>query len=219
MNLFFDKFCPFSTVAVLLPCIKIQYMSSNAVIVRKKVTTQDKIRKYYLKGEDSVTLSEKQHEIRIRVYKSWNLLINYHSKEQAMAVIMNEYGCSRAQSYRYVADAMSIFGNPIVNQKEAEKYIMGEDLIKSQQRSLKNKDEASYLKAAALRMKLGRYDRDTDQNFDPEKLKAQTYILKVHPSVLKTIDARSDGGSLDFNDLDTEDVDYQEVNDEEDEEE
>jgi len=194
-------------------------MSSNAVIVRKKITTLDKIRKYYLKGEDSVTLNEKQNEIRIRVYKAWNLLINYHSKEQAMSVIMTEYGCSRAQSYRYVSDSMSVFGNPIANQKEAEKYLMGEDLIKSQQRSIKNKDEAAYLKAAALRIKLGGFDKDTLQNFDPEKLKAQTYILKVHPSVLKSIESRSDGGSLDFNDLDTEDVDYQEVNDEEDEEE
>jgi len=193
-------------------------MSSNAVIVRKKVTTLDKIRKYYLKGEDSVTLNEKQNEIRIRVYKAWNLLINYHSKEQAMSVIMTEYGCSRAQSYRYVSDSMSVFGNPIANQKEAEKYLMGEELIKSQQRSIKNKDEAAYLKAAALRIKLNGFDKDTLQNFDPEKLKAQTYILKVHPSVLKAIDVRSDGGSLDFNDLDTEDVDYQEVNDEEDEE-
>jgi hypothetical protein len=35
------------------------------------------------------------------------------SKEQAMAMIMNEYGCSRAQSYRYVSDAMSVFGNPV----------------------------------------------------------------------------------------------------------
>lgn len=194
-------------------------MSSNAVIVRKKVTTQDKIRKYYLKGEDSVTLSEKQHEIRIRVYKSWNLLINYHSKEQAMAVIMNEYGCSRAQSYRYVADAMSIFGNPIANQKEAEKYLIGEDLIKSQQRSIKNKDETAYLKAMALRIKLGNYDKDSTQTFDPEKLKAQTYILKVHPSVLASIESRTEGGSVDFNNLDAEDVDFQEVKEDEDEEE
>lgn len=189
------------------------------MIVRKKVTTQDKIRKYYLKGEDSVTLSEKQHEIRIRVYKSWNLLINYHSKEQAMAVIMNEYGCSRAQSYRYVADAMSIFGNPIANQKEAEKYLIGEDLIKSQQRSIKNKDETAYLKAMALRIKLGNYDKDSTQTFDPEKLKAQTYILKVHPSVLASIESRTEGGSVDFNNLDAEDVDFQEVKEDEDEEE
>jgi hypothetical protein len=193
-------------------------MSSNVVVVRKKVTTQDKIRKYYLKGEDSVTLTEKQDEIRIRVYKSWNLLINYHSKEQAMAVIMNEYGCSRAQSYRYVADAMSIFGNPIANQKEAEKYLIGEDLIKSQQRSIKNKDEAAYLKAMALRIKLGGFDKETLQNFDPEKLKAQTYVLKVHPSVLKSIEANQEGGVIDFNHLDAEDVDYLEVKDEEDEE-
>lgn len=193
-------------------------MSSNAVVVRKKVTTLDKIRKYYLKGEDSVTLTDKQDEIRIRVYKAWNLLINYHSKEQAMAVIMTEYGCSRAQSYRYVSDAMSVFGNPIANQKEAEKYLIGEDLIKSQQRSIKNKDEAAYLKAMALRIKLGSYDKETLQNFDPEKLKAQTYILKVHPSVLKNIEAHQDGGSIDFNNLDTEDVDFQEVKEDDDEE-
>jgi hypothetical protein len=193
-------------------------MSSNAVIVRKKVTTLDKIRKYYLKGEESVTLSDKQDEIRIRVYKAWNLLINYHSKEQAMAVILNEYGCSRAQSYRYVSDAMSVFGNPIANQKEAEKYLISEDLIKSQQRSIKNQDEAAYLKAMSLRIKLGSYDKDTTQTFDPEKLKAQTYVLKVHPSVLKSIESHQEGGSIDFNNLDTEEVDYQELKEENEEE-
>jgi hypothetical protein len=194
-------------------------MSSNVVIIRKKVTTLDKIRKYYLKGEESVTLTEKQDDIRIRIYKAWNLLINYHSKEQAMAVIMNEYGCSRAQSYRHVSDAMSVFGNPIANQKEAEKYLIGEDLIKSQQRSIKNKDEAAYLKAMALRIKLGSYDKETLQNFDPEKLKAQTYVLKVHPSVLKAIEANKEGGVIDFNHLDTEDVDFEDVKEDDDEEE
>jgi hypothetical protein len=188
-------------------------MSSNAVVVRKKVTTLDKIRKYYLKGEDSVTLTEKQDDIRIRVYKAWNLLINYHSPEQAMSVIMTEYGCSRAQSYRYVSDSMSVFGNPIANQKEAVKYLLTEELIKSQQRSLKNKDEAAYLKAHALRIKLGNYDKETLQNFDPDKLQAQTYVLKVHPSVLKSIESHQQGGSIDFNNIDTEDVDFQEVND------
>jgi hypothetical protein len=193
-------------------------MSSNAVILRKKVTTLDKIRKYYLKGEDSVILSEKQDEIRIRVLKAWNLMINYLSKEQAMAVIMNEYGCSRAQSYRYVSDAMSVFGNPVANQKEAEKYLLGEELIRSQQRSIKNKDEAAYLKAAALRIKLGGFDKDTLQNFDPEKMKAQTYVLKVHPSVLKVIEANEDGGSIDFNNLDTQDVDFQDLKEDHDDE-
>jgi hypothetical protein len=42
-------------------------------------------------------------------------------------------------------------------------------------------------------------------------MKAQTYVLKVHPSVLKTIEANEDGGSIDFNNLDTEDVDFQDV--------
>lgn len=194
-------------------------MSSNAVVIRKKETTLDKIRKYYLKGEDAVTLSDKQDEVRIRIYKAWNLVINYHSKEQAMSVIMNEYGCSRAQAYRYVSDSLSIFGNPIANHKEAEKYILNEDLIRSQQRSIKNGDEAAYLKAAALRIKLGTFDKDTTQTFDPEKLKAQTYVLKVHPSVLASIQSRQEGGFVNFNNLNTEDVDFEDVKENTDEEE
>lgn len=193
-------------------------MSSNAVILRKKVTTDDKIRKYYLKGENSVSLSPNQEEIRIKVYKAWNLMCNYHSKQQAMSVLVND-GSSTAQAYRYINSALSIFGNIIKNDLEAKRYLIEEDLIRLQQKAIKEKDGALELKVLAQRIKLGGFDKDTLQNFDPEKLKAQTYILKVHPSVLKTIESRSDGGSLDFNDLDTEDVDYQEVNDEEDEEE
>lgn len=192
-------------------------MSSNAVVVRKKVSTLDKIRRYYLKGEDSVTLTDKQNDIRIRMYKAWNLMINYHSKEQAMSVIVNEYDCSRAQAYRYVSDAMSVFGNPMANQKEAEKYLISEELIRSQQRSIKNGDEAAYLKAMALRIKLGSYDKDIAQSFDPEKLKAQTYVLKIHPTVLANIEKHEDGGSIDFNNVTAEDIDYLEVKEDDDE--
>jgi hypothetical protein len=49
------------------------------------------------------------------------------SKEQAMAVIMNEYGCSRAQSYRYVSDAMSVLAI-LYNQKKL-RISLGEELI------------------------------------------------------------------------------------------
>ena len=191
-------------------------MSSNAVIVRKKVTTDDKIRKYYLKGEASVSLSPVQDEIRIKVYKAWNLMINYHSKEQAMSVLVND-GSSRAQAYRYVNSSLAIFGDILKNHKEAKRYLIEEDLMRLQQRAIKDKDGALELKVIAQRIKIGGFDKDTLQNFDPEKLKAQTYILKVHPSVLKTIEAHQDGGSLDFNNLDSEDVDYLDVKEDDDE--
>lgn len=191
-------------------------MSSNAVIVRKKVTTDDKIRKYYLKGEGSVSLSPVQDEIRIKVYKAWNLMINYHSKEQAMSVLVND-GSSRAQAYRYVNSSLAIFGDILKNHKEAKRYLIEEDLMRLQQRAIKDKDGALELKVIAQRIKIGGFDKDTLQNFDPEKLKAQTYVLKVHPSVLKSIEARQDGGSLDFNNLDSEDVDYLDVKEDDDE--
>jgi hypothetical protein len=193
-------------------------MSSNAVIVRKKVTTDDKIRKYYLKGEASVSLTPVQDEIRIKVYKAWNLMINYHSKEQAMSVLVND-GSSRAQAYRYVNSALAIFGDILKNHKEAKRYLIEEDLMRLQQRAIKQGDGALELKVIAQRIKIGGFDKDTLQNFDPEKLKAQTYILKVHPSVLKSIEANQEGGVIDFNGLDAEDVDFQEIKENDDEEE
>lgn len=189
-------------------------MSSNAVILRKKITTLDKIKKYYLKGEDSVTLTDKQDEIRIFISKAWNLMINYHSKEQAVNVLITD-GASRAQAYRYVNDSLSIFGDILKNYKEAKRHLIEEDLIRLQQRAIKDKNGALELKVIAQRIKIGGFDKDTNPNFDPEKLKAQTYILKVHPSVLKELEGRTDGGSVDFNDMNAEDIDFEEVRDEE----
>lgn len=193
-------------------------MSSNAVVVRKKVTTLDKIRKYYLKGEHSVTLTEKQEDTRVKISKAWNLMINYHSKEQAVSVLVND-GSSRAQAYRYLNDSLAIFGDILNNHREAKRYLIEEDLMRLQQRAIKDKDGALELKVIAQRIKIGNFDKDTDPKFDPDKLKAQTYVLKVHPSVLASIQANQEGGVIDFNSLDTEDVDYQEVNENDDEEE
>jgi hypothetical protein len=193
-------------------------MSSNAVVVRKKVTTLDKIRKYYLKGERSVTLTEKQEDTRIKISKAWNLMINYHSKEQAVSVLVND-GSSRAQAYRYLNDSLAIFGDILNNHREAKRYLIEEDLMRLQQRAIKDKDGALELKVIAQRIKIGNFDKDTDPKFDPNKLKAQTYVLKVHPSVLASIQSRQEGGSVDFNNVDTEDIDYQDVKDTDDEEE
>lgn len=194
-------------------------MSEGALVTRTKESTTDKIRKYYLKGEDSVTLSEKQHEIRKNIYMAWNLLINYHSREQAMNAMMtmasNEQGCSRATAYRYVTDAMSIFGNVLQNQKEAEKYLIKEDLKRLQQRAIKAKDGALELAVIKQQIKIGGFDKDTDPKFNREKLEAQTYILKLHPSVQAAMDKMKEGGAFDFNTIGTEDIDFEEVPEEE----
>lgn len=192
---------------------------STGLVSKAKVTTLDKIRNYYLKGESYVTLSPKQEEIRINIYKGWNLLINYHSREQAMQVLMNELPCSRAQAYRYVNDALSVFGNPLQNQKEAKKYIIEEDLKRLQQRAIRDKDGNLELAVLKQMIKIGGYDKDTDPKFDPEKLKAQNYVLKLHPSVIAAMEKQSNGGAFDFNSLDTQDVDFQDVTKNEEEEE
>jgi hypothetical protein len=198
-------------------------MAEGALVTRQKETTTDKIRKYYLKGENSVTLSEKQEEVRNHIYKAWNLMINYHSREQAMQVMMNASfdgkGCSRATAYRFVNDAMSIFGNIFQNQKEAKRYLIEEDLKRLQQRAIKDKDGALELAVIKQMIKIGGFDKDTDPKFDPKKLESNTYILKMHPSVLAAIDKMSTGSALDFNGLDAEDIDFKEVDKEEDDDE
>lgn len=200
-------------------------MAEGALVTRTKETTTDKIRKYYLKGEESVTLTERQHETRKNIYMAWNLLINYHSREQAMNAMMTmairdskEEGCSRATAYRYVTDAMSIFGNVLQNQKEAEKYLIKEDLKRLQQRAIKAKDGALELAVIKQQIKIGGFDKDTDPKFNREKLEAQTYILKLHPSVMAAMDKMSDGGLFDFNSIGAEDIPFQEVDPDDEEE-
>lgn len=190
----------------------------SGLVVRKKVTTLDKIRKYYLQGPDKVTLTPTQDDIRIWVDKAWNLMINYHSNEQAMKVIMTEGNKSRAQAYRYLSIAKSVFGNPLENNKEAKRYLIEEDLMRLQQRAIKAKDGALELKVLSQRIKLGGFDKDKDPKFDPEKLAAQIYIIKPHDSVIAAIDKAKTGGSYDFNMLDSEDIQYKEVKEEEEDE-
>lgn len=191
---------------------------SGIVVKNKKETTLDKIRKYYLSGQDSVVLSENQNEIRIRIYMAWNLLINYHSKEQAIKTLMNDpvIKASRAQAYRYVNDSMMVFGNPQQNQKEAKRYLIEEDLMRLQQRAIKAGDGPLELAVLKQRIKLGGFDKDTDPKFNPEKLAAQVYILKPHPTALKMMEAAQEGGLFDFNNMDTEDIAYQEISKEDD---
>ena len=192
--------------------------SEGALVTRQKETTLDKIRKYYLKGEDSVTLTEKQELTRVHIYKAWNLMINYHSKEQAMQVMMTAAfdgeGCSRATAYRFVSDAMSIFGNIFQNIKEAKRYLIEEDLKRLQQRAIKSGDGALELNVIKQMIKIGGFDKDTDPKFNPKKLESNTYILKMHPSVLAAIDKMATGSAFDFNDMPTEDIDYTEVDEE-----
>lgn len=194
---------------------------SEGLILRKKETTLDKLRKYYLKGADKVTLTDKQEEIRLKIVKAWNLLCNYHSKEQAMSVLVNDAvsPCSRAQAYRYVNDSMSLFGDIFKNQIEAKRYLIEEDLMRLQQRAIKNGDGDLELRVIAQRIKLGNFNKDTELTFNPEKLAAQTYIIKADPAALAIINQRGNGGMFDFNMMDSEDVPFQEVKDDDDAEE
>lgn len=188
---------------------------SGGLVTRAKVTTLDKIRKYYLKGENSVVLTPKQDKIRLNVFKAWNLLVNYHTPEQAMQTMMNladdGEGCARATAYRYVSDAMICFGNPALNLKEAKKVLADEFITKAIQRAIKNKDGDLEDRLLGKYIKLHGLDKDAVAVVDPNKLKAQTYVLKLHPSVIAKMEANSNGGVVDFNSHDTEDIDFEDL--------
>jgi|GEM_PF-6413844 len=188
------------------------------LVQRKTVTVLDKIRKYYLRGPDSVVLTEKQESIRVSVDKAWNLLIHYHSREQTVKILMYDSKCSRAQAYRYITYAESVFGNPSDNNPAAEIYILKEELKVLKQEARKDGDRALVLDIIKQEIKLGNYDKIKEQKYDPEKLRAQTYIIKVDPKATKAIEQAKTGGSYDFNMLDPEDIEYKEVTPEDDEE-
>ncbi|UOX35309.1 hypothetical protein LXD69_07260 [Flavobacterium sediminilitoris] len=134
-----------------------------------------------------------------------------------MSVLVND-GSSRAQAYRYVSDALSIFGDILKNHKEAKRYLIEEDLMRLQQRAIKNGDGDLELRVIAQRIKISGINKDDDLKFNPEKLAAQTYIIKADPAVLKMIELHKNGGAYDFNMVDTEEITFQELKTDDDDE-
>ena len=72
---------------------------------RNKKQALDAIRLHYLNGTD---LTPKHEEIRQRLSAAFALLTNYHSIQQAIPLLKEQYDYSEASAYRDINDAIKL---------------------------------------------------------------------------------------------------------------
>ncbi len=179
-------------------------------LVKTGDSTFDKIYAYYVDSE-KYTLTEKQQQIRERWLSAWTLRLQFHSKTQAVEVLCDKFGYTRAQGFRDLQNAERLFGNVLKTQREGTLAILYEYSHKFFQMAIKAKDLKAMGKALELMGKYGDLDNGNDIDFNPEKLENKPVKFTIDKRVADAIIKKLAKGTLDFNDLDIEDIPHEEV--------
>ena len=90
--------------------------------------------------EESVELTDFQQKMKERIMTSFSLLLNWHSREQAAKVLMQQFDISQATAYRDIGNALRIYGDINKASKEGMRYIIFEYNQKLLQLATKEKN-------------------------------------------------------------------------------
>ena len=161
--------------------------------------------------ETRIKLSSKEEDMKKRWETAFSLLLNFHSREQAVKVLRQQFdGISLATAYRDINRALSLFGDITKSRKEGWRYIIFEYNQKLFQMATKDKQLDVMGKCLDRMIKLADLDKE-ESAFNPEKLQAQIYDINLPKEVEKAFMVMISKGVVDFNDYGAEDVPFEEV--------
>lgn len=163
-------------------------------------TALDRIKASYLNegAEEKLSVDEKVRKEQLEA--AHGLLVNYHSLEQAVPLLMGRFGLSRATSYRRCTEAMRLFGDVTRSYKDGIRHILYEYAMKVFQLAAGRKNEFKVpdpdLKAMNAAIKnmamLKGLDKEDSSALTPEVLGDKHYYLTVNiggpTNASKTID-------------------------------
>ena len=146
-----------------------------------KDTLLDRLYDSYLseEGEESLTASDK--EKRNIIEAAWALLVNYHSFEQSVPLLMSRFDLSRATAYRRLNEATKLFGDVTQTNKQGLRHILYEYSMKVFQLAASQKPpDLKQMNTAIKNMAMlkGLHAEDTSA-FDAELLQAHTYMIQI----------------------------------------
>lgn len=164
--------------------------------------------------EDKVKLSALEEQMKKRWEAAFSLLLNFHSREQAVKVLMQQFGgISLATAYRDINRALSLYGDITKSRKEGWRYIIFEYNQKLFQMATKDKNLESMGKCLDRMIKLAELDKE-ESPFNPDKLQAQIYDITLPKSVQSAIMTMIGKGVVDLNTFEAEEVTFEDVTDE-----
>lgn len=164
--------------------------------------------------EKNIVLSPLEEDMKKRWMAAFSLLLNFHSREQAVKVLQQQFdGISQATAYRDINRALALFGDVTKSQKEGWRYIIFEYNQKLFQMATKDKHLEAMGKCLDRMIKLADLDKE-ESNFNPEKLRAQEYNISVPKMMEKMIMSLLSKGSVDLNNFAAQDIPYEDVKNE-----
>ena len=161
-------------------------------------TSFDKIWAHFL-DETKFPLTTKQEALKERWLAAWTLRLNFHSTEQAVAVHMEKYGVSRAQSFRDIRNAERLFGNLMKTDRAGKLAVWAEYCHKYYLMAIKGKDLKAMGKALELLGKAYEVDRVDSLTHNPAKLEDKPIKLSISKESAELLAATLSKGTADFN--------------------
>lgn len=159
---------------------------------------------------DGVELSPFQTEMKNRIKTSFSLLLNWHSREQAAKVLMEQFDISQATAYRDIGNALKIYGDINRASKEGMRYIIFEYNQKHLQLATKEKNLEQMGKAIDRMIKLAELDKE-ENLVNLEKLANMDITISIGKKAEKAIVESNRKGVVDLNDFEAEDISYENV--------
>lgn len=147
-------------------------------------TTYDRI--FHSYRHDHVKLTANQEEIKKRWEAAYSLMVNYHSREQAIPMLRSKFEISVSQAHRDINNCLRLFGDVAKSNKEGIRNILYEYSMKTFQlaASCKPPDIGEMNKSISLMIKLKGIDKDDPDLPDFSKLEPHTYIIANDPKTL-----------------------------------
>lgn len=178
---------------------------------RVEDTTYERIWKYYFHKDTEIVLSDCEEEIRQRWQEAWRLRCDILTKAETVQKLVETYGGSVRRAYYDIAHAESLFGDPQIGNKAAQKAILTEILTKALKSAYDLKQFDIVEKISGRISKINGLE-EKDNNFLSEmvkKMKPHTIVFSADPETLK-----KQAEAL-MEDVETIDTEYEEEDDEE----
>lgn len=178
----------------------------------KNLETFEAIKAYYL-GNDPISLSPKQEEIRRRWHAVYLKKLNRISDEEVAKTLQTEFGIGQSQSYQDIVNSKRLFGiagksDRDLNRQIAEKMSLETFQIAKEQRSARDMAAAT----KAFIDSSGVKDDMTElPNF--EKLEPNTYVVMLDPTTQALIEQLLTKPTINLSDLvkdQIDDLEYEE---------
>lgn len=166
-----------------------------------KVTTYDRLRTFYVEGDESVLLPGDK-AILARWEEAFTFIRDTKNISQSVAMLQRRFpDVSRRTLYRDVNDALRLFGNIMEYSKEAMRNMINEYTLDYLNRCKSVGDRANESRALAILVKNNNTDKDNEGQIDPSQFLTEPPVIEIPTEVVGALNALLMRGSVNLMEL------------------